>query len=35
MYNFLSYSLPIVYKTIYEMSNNLKDEIIESIIRNE
>ena len=35
MYNFMSYSLPIVYKTIYEMSNNLKDEIIESIIRNE
>lgn len=35
MYSFLRTNLPIVYRTIYEMTNNYKDEIIESIMGKE
>lgn len=35
MYRYLDRGLPIIYRTIYEMTNNQKDEIIESIIKNE
>ncbi len=35
MYAYLNRNIPIVYKTIYEMTNNQKDEIIQSIMNNQ
>lgn len=35
MYRYLNRNLPIIYRTIYEMSNHQKDEIIESIMKSD